>query len=795
MLRNYFKVTIRSLFKFKTYLLVNVFGLSLGLACTILAGVFVIDEYSFDTFHSKADNIYRINKFYTNDAGVVSKTAESSGLMGPQAFADYPEVKQFVRFQPWYNQEIISFEETNIKEEFIAFADSNFFKLFDFQLLQGDPNRVLSSSKSMVLTKSLASKLFGSEDPVGKVVEAFGINLVVNGVVEDMPRNSHIQFNALVSWTTTLPGEGNLNFSFLNNWLAQTMNTYLEMQPGFDQAEFKSKMATMLATHMPDRTEDYELYLQHFPDIYLKSDDIQFGNFNLRMGSQSFVLIFNFIALFVLLIATVNYINISTSKAMRRALEVGVRKVLGANRKQLFAQFVGEAFLITFISALLAILIVDISVPYFNQIADRHLTTDILLQSDVMLFILGIVVLTSLISGAYPALVLASFKPAIVMKTGKSGVFQGGTLRKVMIVFQFALATLMISSALIVYNQNSFLLNMDVGMASEQVIVVDLKEGAAENAQVIKTELEKHPNILNTSVCPASIGGGTFGTSAFPEALSEPIDVRLFRVDYDFIDVYGIEMAQGRAFDENLTSDQNSIIINQAMADFLNWDDALSKTVKFSENGPSISIIGVTKDFNFMGANRNQIQPMVMTINPSPSKLAVRLSGENISEAINYVDEVYSSFGTKYPFEYYFVDQWFAKQYKSEQNFLKIVAIFSVLSIVISCLGLYGLVSYFIELRVKEIGIRKVLGASVLGITLMINTHFLKLIGISLLVSLPAAFLLMGRWLEDFAYRIDLGALPFIMAALLTTIIALLTTNNQAIKASRRNPVKSLRYE
>ncbi len=795
MLKNYLKITFRSLLKFKTYLLVNVLGLSLGLACTIMALILVMDEYSFDDFHSKADNIYRINKFYTNDAGVVSKTAESSGLMGPQMLTDFPEVKAFVRFQPWYDEQVITYNEINIKEEFIALADSNFFEVFDFELLEGNPKSLLAQTKSIVLTRSLADKIFGNKNPMGELVEIFGLKFMVTGIAADVPRNSHIQFQALISWSSTLSGDGNLNFGFLNNWISQTMNTYVEMEQGFDIATVEAKMADMLATHLPERKDDYRLYLQHFPDVYLGSDDIQFGNFNLRIGSQSFVIIFNFVAVFVLLIAAVNYINISTSKAMRRALEVGVRKVLGANRGQLFVQFVGEALMITFISGLLAILIVDLSIPYFNEIAGKHLTNSLLFQSDIILSILGIIGATSLISGAYPALLLSSFKPATVLKAGKGSVFQGGTLRKGMIVFQFFLATLMITAAIVVYDQNNFLINLDVGLDSEQVVVVELKNQASQKAEIIQQELEKHPDILNTSVCPATIGGGTYGTTVIPEEFSDPIDIRYFRVDNDFIDVYGIEMAQGRAFDENLTIDRNAVIINESMAKFLGWENAVGKTVQFGENRPEIPVIGVTKDFNYFGPNRNSIDPMVMVIDETASSLAVRVSGNNVSEVIAHIDKTYSSVEDKYPFEYYFVNEWFARQYEAEQKFLTIVTIFSLLSIIISCMGLYGLVSYFIELRVKEIGIRKVLGASVGGIALMINQHFIKLILISLLVSIPVSFWLMTSWLDDFAYRINLGVLPFVLSALLITFIALLTTNNQAIKASRRNPIKSLRYE
>jgi putative ABC transport system permease protein len=795
MLKNYFKVTLRSLIKFKVYLLVNIFGLSIGIACTILAGVFIIDEQSFDRFHVNADNIYRVNKYYTNDAGVTNKASESSGQMGPQMQVDFPGVKQFVRFQPWFGDEIISYGDINLKEELVAFADSNFFKMFDFELLQGDPDLVLRDPRSMVLTASMADKLFGDKDPIGEVVDLLERKFVVTGISKDVPRNSHIQYEVLVSWSSTLGGEGNLNYSFFNNWLAQALNTYVEIQPGADILTLEEKMAGMLATHLPERTEDYKLYLQHFPEIYLKSEDIPFGNTKLRLGSQRFSLIFNFIAAFVLLIAAVNYINISTAKAMRRSLEVGVRKVLGASKKQLFIQFLGEALLITTLSGLLAILIVDISIPYFNELVDKQLTNTLLFEPKIVLLSIGVVLLTSLISGAYPALALASFQPSAVLKTGKGNSIKGGLARKVMIVFQFSLASVMITSALIVFSQNDFLLNKDVGLDGEQVLVVELKGESDDNSSLIEQELLKHPDILNVSSCNVAIGGGSFGTTVIPEGFTNPVDVRYFRVDFDFVDVYGIEMNQGRNFDPKIATDRNAVVINKSMADLIGWEDAVSKKIKFQENQPELAVIGVVEDFHYTGLNYSKVDPVVMYIDERPGYLSIRVSGNNMRGVIDQIDNVYSSFEAKYPFEYYFVDKWFAKQYKSEQNFFSIITIFTVLCIAISCLGLYGLVSYFIEQRVKEIGIRKVLGASIASIALMINRHFIRLIVISLIVSVPVSFWLMQSWLEGFVYRIDIGFTPFILSALLITFIALLTTNKQAISASKRNPVQSLKSE
>ncbi|MBO3697435.1 ABC transporter permease [Roseivirga sp. E12] len=793
MLKNYLKITLRNLLKMKAYLLVNIFGLSLGLACTILATVFLMDEHSFDNFHTKAEDIYRINKFYTNEVGVINKSAESSGMMGPQMAIDFPEVKSFTRFQPWFNTQVVSFGEKHIQEDKLAFADSSFFEIFDFEVLLGNPSEVLDETRSIVLTKSLSEKLFGTENPIGSQLDIFSTTFQVTGVVEDSPRNSHMQFNALISWTSTLPGEGNLNFSFLNNWLAQVTNTYLLLTPNANIVAMEGRMVDMMATNFSERVDDYKLYLQHFKDIYLGSDDIQVGNFNLRLGSSSFVTIFNFIAVFVLLIAAVNYINISTSKAMRRAREVGVRKVLGAHKGQLFGQFVGEALFITTLSGILAVLIVDLSIPYFNSITGKFLESAQIFERTTLGLILLIILITSFVSGAYPALFLSAFKPAAVLKSGKISSLKGGALRKGMIVFQFFLATLMVASALVVYDQNEYLLKKDVGLDTEQVMIMELNEELSAKIVALRQEVEKHPDVLMTSASPAAIGGGTFGTTVIPKGFTEEMDIRFFRVDYNFIDVYGINIIEGRGFSKEFATDAGSVIVNQAFLNQVGWESIEGQTLQFSGSS-DLPIIGLTEDFNYRALSTNAVEPMVMFINEYPNHLAIKISGD-VSAVIDHVKEVHASLEEKYPFDYYFINDWFARQYSAEQNFLKIVTIFSILCISISCLGLYGLVSYFIEQRVKEIGIRKVLGASVKGISLMINGHFFKLILMSFLVSIPLSFYLMSRWLEDFAYRIDLGVRPFLLAALLTTVIALLTTFRQAIMASKRNPIQSLRYE
>lgn len=794
MIRNYLKITLRNLLKFKAYLLVNILGLSVGIGCAILAVVFISDETSFDTFHSKSDSIYRIIRSAKGDNGTIDQRPDVSGLMAPQALADIPEIQEATRVLPWFGEDVLSYNQTSLKLNDLVFADENFFSFFDFKLLRGNPETVLQAAGNVVLTKTVAEGLFRGEDPLGKtIIGVNGAKFTVTGIVEDAPRNSHLQYNALLSWKSTVPGTGALSFSFINNWLAQTVYTYLQVDESTDLTQIEDKLHGLIETHLPQRANDYTYALQPLTDIYLGSDGIN-GNRRVRLGSGQFLNILGAIALFVLVIACLNYINITTSKAAKRSQEIGVRKVLGANRGNLFLQFLGDSFILTIISALLAILLVDLFIPYFNTLTDRYVSPNVLLSQEVLLAVAAIVTMVTLISGLYPAAILSSLKPAVTTK-GKREKGSGALARQSMIVFQFLLSTLMIIGALVVYQQHQYLVNKDLGFDKENLIKSSLSGNLPANYQSLQTELEKHPDILNTSVCQAAMVSGSFGSTVVPEGTQEELNVQIFRVDFDFIDIWGLQMLEGRKFDANLSQSQSGIVVNKAFLDQLGWTEGTTKTVKFGSSGPTVNIIGVVNDFNFDALTDYTLGPVVMYIDTRKSNLTVKTTGNNTESVLAHMKATWEQFEQRIPFDYLFVEDYLAGLYLTQSRFFSLITIFSLISVVIACLGLYGLTAFMIEQKTKEIGIRKVLGASVAHIIYLINRRFALLIALAFVMAAPLGFYFAENWLDGFPYRITLGAFAFIMAGLSIFIIAVFTTSRQAYKASKMDPVNSLRYE
>lgn len=794
MLKNYLKITLRNLLKFRAYLLVNILGLSVGIACALLATVFILDESTFDQFHSDHEQIYRIIRSSTAENGTVDWRCDVSGLMGPTAAADMPEVADAIRVLPWFGEDVLSFEQTHLKLHDQLFVDANFFEHFDFKLLQGNPETVLRDPGSIVLSTSVAEGLFGRQEPIGKTVLGVnGASFTVTGIVEDAPRNSHLQYNSLMSWSSTVPGTGQLSFNFTNNWLGQTVYTYLKLNEGTDTQLVSNKLHGLIKEHLPKRGSDYHYDLQAVADVYLGSDFIN-GNRRVRLGSAQFLNILGAIALFVLVIACLNYINITTSKATKRAQEIGVRKVLGANRSNLFAQFMGDSFILTLLSALIAVLLVDLFIPFFNELTGRYVTSNILLNGKVLLSLAALVVLVSFASGAYPATLLSALRPAATVK-GEKHSKKGAWARQSMIVFQFLLSTLMIIGAMVVYQQHQYLISKDLGFDKENVIVSNIGGNLPANYQAIQTELERHPDILNTAVCQAAMVTGTFGSTVIPEGSNDELDVAIFRVDVDFIDIWGLKMVEGRKFDANLSQAQSGVIVNQTFLDQMGWNEGTTHSLKFSASGSPVNIIGVVNDFNYGVLTDYTLGPVLMYLDNRKSNLTVKTTGNNTEEVLAHMKATWETFESRLPFDYFFMEDYLENQYLTQSRFFKLITIFSAISIIIACLGLYGLTAFMIEQKTKEIGIRKVLGATVSHILLLINRQFVILILMALVLATPLGYYFAEQWLADFPYRITLGVLAFAVAALSIFSIAIFTTSHQAYRASKMDPVNSLRYE
>ena len=794
MLKNYIKITVRGLLKLRTYLLVNILGLSVGMACAILAVVFVVDEYGYDAFHSQKDSIWRIVRSSQGDNGVADLRPDVSGLMAPTAVTDIPEVLDATRVLPWFNQDVLSYEQTNLKLNDLVFADENFFKFFDFKLLQGNPETVLKDPGSIVLTATVAEGLFKDSNPIGKSITGIsGSTFTVTGIVEDAPRNSHLQYTALMSWKSTVPGVGQLSFSFINNWLAQTVYTYVMVSAGADNAAIADKLHGLIEEHLPQRADDYGYDLQALNDIYLGSDGMN-GNRRVRLGSNQFLNILAAIAIFVLVIACLNYVNITTSKATKRSHEIGVRKVLGAQRQNLVLQFLGDTFILCLISAMLAILMVDLFIPYFNDLTARQVDTSVLLKSEVLFSIVGMVLAVTIASGIYPAVLMASLRPSQAVK--KSGHQMAGSgLRQGMIVFQFLLSALMIIGSVVIYQQHQFLLSKELGFDKENVITSSLGGNLPANYQALQTELEKHPDIVNTAVCQAAMISGNFGSTVIPQGTLEEFNTQIFRVDFDYIDVWGLEVVEGRKFDANRPRSEGGIIVNEAFLNQLGWDTGTDKTVKFSPESQQVRIIGVVKDFYFQSLTSYAISPALMYIDNRKSNLTVKTTGNNTASVLAHMEQVWEQFEQRIPFGYTFVDDFLENQYATQSKFFSLIGIFSLISVIIACLGLYGLTAFMIEQRTKEIGIRKVLGATIADILYLINKRFVVLVTLAFVLATPVGYYFSNQWLEGFPYRIPLGIAAFLVAGISVFLVAVLTTSWQALRASKMDPVNSLRYE
>ena len=801
MLKNYIKIAVRNLIKNKTYFVLNLTGLTIGIAASILALIFVMSELDYDQFHTKKENIFRIDKVSENwGDGIVTKTVENPGLLAPTLIDEFPEVKEAVRIFHWNDEILLSYDDKNLQVDDVFFADEGFFEIFDFEILQGNPSTALINPMSIVLTEHVAKLLFPGQRPIGQTV--IGLNDLeyhVTAIVADPPLNSHIQFNGLISWSSTDPNNGYLSFNWLNNWLAQATNTYLLLHEYADPIGLEKKLPGIVEKYMPNRVDNYTFYLQPFQEIYLQSSDL---NANLyKTGSIAYVKTFVGIALLLILVACINYININTAKYTKRAYEVGIRKVLGAARIQLFIQFMTETFILTTLSASIAVLIVDIILPVFNQFSGKSLDIGMLYSPLVIASLLGLVITVSFLSGFYPALLVSSFNPLVSIQKSTKNLLSGDFFRKGLIVFQFVVSAVLITCTIFVYQQTQFMQDTDHGIAKDQLLIIrNSSTTINEKASLFIEELTNHTGISSASASSAAIGAGTFGTTCFPEGHEETeFGIKIFRVDYEYLNTYGMTLSEGRFFDRNLPSDtaEYKLVINETMAKYLNWEEPIGKYIKLdeSENGFKLEVIGVVKDFNFHSLYA-EIEPVIMYIDSrSWNNISIRLSGKNVPETISFIENTWNKYESRYPFDYYFADQWFADNYKSEQQLLKIVTLFSAICIFIACLGLYGLTSFTIEQRTKEIGIRKVLGATIASLSILINRQFMRLVIIAFVIGIPLSYYFISHWLESYAYQISINPLVFVIAIIAVVVIAVLSVSYQSIKAARTNPVGSLKFE
>lgn len=796
MLKHNFKLFFRVITRQRLHSLLTIGGLGLGLTAVLLAFVFIEDEKSFDTFHHKMDRLYRVNKWVQDPGGERFKVAETPGLMAATMDQDFPEVEAAAKVAPWFDEVLLSYEDQHHRIKNWVFADSNFFYLFDFKLLAGaDPTQVLSAPGQMVVSQSLAKRLFGDRNPIGKSIRGLNEQMfTVSGVIEDAPRQSHIQYDALVSWASTQPNSNVLNFSFMNNWLGQTVYTYALLRSSEQQQAVNDKMAGFTAQYMPNRTDRYNFYLQPFDEIYLNSYDIRYLRFD-KMGSAAFLRTFSWIALLILLIACFNYINMTTARSLQRAKEVGVKKVLGAQRKQLLSQFLAETMGMVSLATVFAAALSPLLLPRLNSWFNKDIPSEALLSPTTLVFLLLVLGLTSLAAGLFPGWLLSKFRPIGIFHGTSRLSPQGEWPRQILTTLQLTVSVGLIIGTLLLQQQFGFLLNRDLGFNKEEVMVMNTPPGIDSSVTAFRNAVHALPGVVSVSICQARVRDGTFGTTVLPKKGSaEELPVQLFRVDSNYLRTYGMDMSSGRFLGRPSDVDPGAIIINEAFVRQMGWENPLEETIRFNEEGEPVPIVGVIKDFNFSSL-REAISPLVMYLDERRSNISIRFEPQQLATLLPQIKQQWERFEARFPFEYYFVDEFFAREYVAEKQMLRVISLFSVIAIVIACLGLYGLSAFAIARKRKEIGIRKVLGASVVGIVGLLSGRFLKLVAISLLIATPLVWYMAQAWLQNFAYHINLSWWMFLGAGGLMAFIVLLTVGGQSWRAANSNPIHALRTE
>ncbi len=810
MFKNYVNIAFRNLVKHKFYSLINILGLSVGLTCFLMIALFVTDELSFDKFHADADRIYRMD-FSGTINGAEFITALASVPAAETMVNEFPEVEDATRLRTRGNYLIKKSDgEDTFNEDKVTFADKNFFTFFDFNLRSGSPETCLERPNTLVLSQSLATKIFGAEDPVGKtVVLDNDEDFEVTGVFDDMPANSHFTFNILMA----MEGLEEAKSKF---WMSFNFNTYLKLQEGFDPVELEAKFPDLIEKYIGPEIEQFmQASLQEFyeagnnagfflfplTDIHLRSNKL--GDIE-PPGSMQYVYIFTAIALFILILACINFMNLSTARSAGRAKEVGVRKVMGAYKGQLVNQFLSEAFLITLISIAIAYSLSFLVLPFFNQLADKTIDPQSLFSPNFIAIMIGILFVVGFLAGSYPAFYLSRFRPIETLKGKLNLGLKGGGLRSVLVVLQFSVSIIMIIGTAIVFDQLSYIQNKKLGYSKEQILMIHDPWLLDDKAESYKNEAVQHSAVFSgtmSSFLPVETSSNN--NLWFPGAnptKDESYVFNEFRVDHDYMETLEIEMADGRSFSRDFPSDSSAIVLNEAAVRQLGWEKGVGMTLsnyEGSQEEPVVvvhKVIGVVKDFHFKSL-RNNIEPLVFELGRSRGFVSFKISGENIPSTIDFLENKWDEFAPGQPFAYSFLDDRFNEMYKAEQKLGEIFGVFAFLAIFIACLGLYGLAAFTAEQKKKEIGVRKVLGASITSIVTLLSKEFLKLVAIAIVIASGISFYVMSGWLEEFENRTDINVMVFILAGLAALVIAWVTMSFQSWSAARANPAESLKDE
>ncbi len=801
MLKNYFKTAWRNLLRDKSYSLINVLGLAIGIAACLLISLYIIDELSYDKFHKKSDRIYRMyteGKFGNNDF-------VSLNIPNPAKETLLEEFSQVEAATHFFDRDQMRFEYKDkvLIEDRVFYAGSDYFKVFSFPMIKGNPENALSEPNQIVLTESSAKKFFGDEDPMGKMIKIQGDNLYeVTGICKDVPSNSHFHFNYLISYSSSSVSEDSF-------WVNSQVYTYFVLKHGVDPEKFEEQLTLLVEKYVGPHVEQfmginveefeakgnsYNFFIEPLKDIYLRSsitnDQIE------PVSDISRIYYFSVIALFILAIACINFMNLATAKYANRAKEVGIRKVVGSRKKQLVAQFLTESVMVAFLAVLVSIVLVELFIPGFNNISQKSLDLQYFASWYILPVLLILAFIVGVLAGTYPAFFLSSFSPLKILKGKVNKGVKGNRLRGILVTSQFVITIVLFISTFIIYQQNQYMTNKKLGFDKEKVLVLERAYYLDESLESFMKELKKSPQILSASVSN-SIPGHDYGGSTYQVEGRSSDDIEFFAINYvreDYIETMGIELLEGRFFSEEFSDKGSSIVINKKGAEELGFDNPLGKYLQLGKE--RYNIIGVIENHHFESLQQ-EIKPLALRYEGSSyyDYLPVKLNTGNINATIAHIEKTWNDFTGNQPFSYFFMDDDFDKLHAAEQRTAKVFTIFSILAIFIACLGLFGLSAFMAEKRTKEIGIRKALGAKPSNILNILYREVFILLGVATLVAWPLTYYLMDNWLTNFAYRIGLGFSPFLVSSIIALSIAVFTTSFQALKAANINPAYTLRDE
>lgn len=807
MLFSYFRTAFRSLLKNKAFSFLNIFGLAIGMACCMVIFQYVTYEKSYDKFHTNYENLYRVQYNYYQNGTNIFECAAAVPAVGPAMKENFPEIEDYAIAYPASG--IISYNNVPFRERKIQLATPSWLTMFNWPLVQGDIETVLDGPKKAVLTESTAKRYFGEEDPIGKYIKYAGGWLsgdyLVTGIVKDVPENSHVKFDVLLSHASLKePSNGQSETA----WGWYDHNTYVSLKPGTDPEEFDKKFADYLYSIRGEMFEEsnrlQEFVLQPITDIHLYSNLLQESEPEENGDAQS-VYFLGILAIFILVIAWVNYINLASAKSMERAREVGVRKVLGAYKGQLIRQFIVESVLVNLLAALVSVGLVSIVIPYFNQLTGSALSLGLIFNSGTWLLVVAVFVGGAFLSGLYPAFVLSSFKPIVVLKGKMATSSRGTALRKVLVSFQFLASVTLIAGTLIVYKQLQYLKSRDLGFSIEETMVLQGPQVLQVDSlfsnylEGFKNEVERIAavDVLTTSTnVPGDEIYWTNGAKRTEAPDSEFRTIYNVGIDYDYVPSYEIEVVHGRNFDKSFATDSSAIMLNVAATRFLGFDnpeEAVGKRV--THNGIEQEVVGVLDNYNQMSL-RNNVAPILYNLVPaSNSFFSLKLNNGGSAQTVESVKAAWDNFFPGNPMDYFYLDSFFNRQYAKDDLFGRVFSIFSGLAIIVSCLGLFGLSAFSALQRTKEIGIRKVLGADVKNILLLLSKEYFYLILVAVVIGVPLTYLVMNQWLDNFVYRTNISWFVFVAAALIVLLVAFFTISFQIIKTAKTNPSRTLRYE